>query len=292
MELPDAVLKIGDAGKWQYIQKDFFYRLVSQRKSMKTLIVKLMGRTKSELKKEFLYFLPTSRPRKIIFDHLPKCGGSSLNAYLEAHYPKRKTFSIDGLNPTASVEKFKALSTNNRYRYDLVKGHLAHELLDYVHPECLKVTVFREPVDRIISHYYYAKRTPNHYLYSKILESGMSLEEYATSDLSGELCNWYTTHFSGLTISDAERSPEESVTKAVEVVLKRYDIIGLLDSFISFVETLRSQAKLRYEYQNKKVNVTKNRPDLNNTAQSTIKKIEEVNHLDIALYSKIREAIG
>jgi hypothetical protein len=28
MELPDADLKIGAAGKWQYIQMDFFYRLV------------------------------------------------------------------------------------------------------------------------------------------------------------------------------------------------------------------------------------------------------------------------
>jgi hypothetical protein len=28
MELPDADLKIGDAGKWQHFQKDFSYRLV------------------------------------------------------------------------------------------------------------------------------------------------------------------------------------------------------------------------------------------------------------------------
>jgi hypothetical protein len=30
MELPDAALKIGAAGKWQYFQKDFFYRLVGR----------------------------------------------------------------------------------------------------------------------------------------------------------------------------------------------------------------------------------------------------------------------
>jgi hypothetical protein len=28
MELPDAALKNGAAGKWQHFQKDFFYRLV------------------------------------------------------------------------------------------------------------------------------------------------------------------------------------------------------------------------------------------------------------------------
>ncbi len=259
---------------------------------MKIRAKKIITRSNQKLIKELLYFFPASRPRKILFDHLPKCGGSSLNVYLNAHYPKRKIFSIDGSNPTASVDEFKNLSQRNRHAYGLVKGHLGHKLLDYVHPKCLTVTVFREPVDRIISHYYYAKRTPTHYLYSEIHKSEMSLETYATSNLSVELRNWYTTHFSGLAVDKAERNPEESITRAVEIVLKRYDIIGFLDNFSSFAETLRNQAKLRYEYQNIRVNLTQERPNLNNVEQSTISKIEQVNHLDIALYRKIRDAIG
>jgi len=259
---------------------------------MKTQVRKIVVRATQEMKKELLYSIFSSRPRKILFDHLPKCAGSSLNVYLEAHYPRRKTFSTNGLNPTASVDDFKNLSQRRRLGYDLVKGHLAHKLLDYVHPECLKITVLREPVERIISHYYYARRTPVNYLYSKIHSSKMSLEDYATSGLSSELRNWYTTHFSGLTADDAERTPEEAITKAFDVVLKRYDIIGFLDDFSSFAEALRTQADLRYEYQNKKVNVTQNRPSTNDVAQSVIIKIQQVNHLDIALYKKIRDAIG
>ena len=120
----------------------------------------------------------------------------------------------------------------------------------------------------------------------------MSLEDYATSGLSGELRNWYTTHFSGLLADDAERTPEEAITKAADVVLNRYDIIGFLDDFSSFTETLRIQADLRYEYQNKKVNVTQDRPSTNDVTLSVITKIEQVNHLDIVLYKKIRGAIG
>lgn len=259
---------------------------------MKNRAKKIMSRAKQEVRKELVYFLSASRPRKILFDHLPKCGGSSLSVYLKAHYPKRKTFSINGLNPTASVDEFKNLSQRKRYGYDLVIGHLAHELLDYVNPECLKVTVFREPVERIISHYYYAKRTPIHYLYSKIHSSEMSLEDYTTSGLSGELRNWYTTHFSGLTAEEAEQSSEASIRRAVDVVLNRYDIIGFLDNFSLFVEKLRNQANFRYEYKNKKINVTQDRPSLNDVAQSTIIKIEQINQLDIAFYKKIRDSIG
>ncbi len=258
---------------------------------MKIRIKTIMVRAKQELINEFLSAFTASKPRKLLFDHIPKCGGSSLNAYLEMNYLRRKTFSIDGSNTAASVDKFKNLSQHKRHGYDLVKGHGAHELLDYVHPECLKVTVLREPVDRIISHYYYAKRTRAHYLYTKIHRSEMSLEDYATSDLSDELRNRYTTSFSGLEVNDAEQSPGESITKAVDVALKRYDIIGLLGNFSLFTETLRNRANLRYEYQNRKVNVSQERPSVNNVEQSTISKIEQVNHLDVAVYRKIKDAI-
>lgn len=242
------------------------------------------------MKKEIRYFM--SRPKKILFDHLPKCGGSSLNAYLAAHYPKRKVFSINGINPTESLKEFKSLSRHKRHSFDIVKGHLAHELFDFTHPNILKITVLREPVDRIISHYYYAKCKGNHYLHTKILESGMTLEEYASSDLSGELRNWYTTHFSGYSISDAESSPKESIARATEVILKRYNILGFLDDFTSFTKKLQNQAHLWSEYQDMRVNVTKKRPPLEVIPLTTIDRIEKINFLDIALYRNIRDMAG
>ena len=259
---------------------------------MESRIDKIMRKTKQSLKRELLYCSPKSRPRKILFDHLPKCGGSTINAYLEEHYPKRKTFSMDSTHPAESIKRFTDLPERTRYGYELVKGHFAHELVDYVHPDCLKATVFREPVDRIISHYFFVRRTPEHYLHSRILETDMSLEEYATSNLSDELRNWYVTHFTGLGIQDAERNPEQSVTRALEVILQQYDIIGFLDDFPAFAETLRTQANLRYAFRNKRVNVTTNRPDIREISESTIRKIRETNHLDIVLYSKLREARG
>jgi len=256
----------------------------------RTINIQNIRRVGPFLRKELLCFLSTVKPRKVLFDHLPKCGGTSLNRYLGTHYPRRKTFSLDGQNHTLSVNKFKSLSERDRYGYDLIKGHLAHELLDYVHPECLRVTVLREPLDRIISHYYHAKRSPRHYLHSKIHQSGMGLEEYATSNLSDELRNWYTTHFSGLSLDDVERRPEESIAKALEVIRKRYDIVGFLDNFSSFLEMLRNQANLRNEYceYKERVNVTQEREKLSHIEESTINKIREVNKIDLVLYREVR----
>lgn len=249
-------------------------------------------RIASHLKREFVCHLSATRHRKILFDHLPKCGGSTLNAYLEAHYPKRRIFSIDGSNPAEVVGQFKGLPKRKRHAYSLIKGHLANELFDYVDPACLKITVLRDPVERIISHYFFAKKNRNHYLYSSIHNSEMNLEDYASSNLSGELRNWYTTHFSGLPLDVVEGKPEESIAKASEVLLKRYNIVGFLDSFPLFIENLRKQAKLGYEYNNNRVNVTQNRPIIQSIPKSTIEKIEQINYLDIALYRRVREAIG
>lgn len=244
-----------------------------------------------KLKWHFLYYFPVTHPRKILFDHLPKCGGSTLNAYLEKHYPGEKIFSTDGLGPSKSVKFFKSLPEKTRHQYCLIKGHGANELLDYADHSCLKVTVLRDPVERIISHYYYAKRKPNHYLYSKIHESSMSLRDYASSDLSGELRNWYTTHFSGMPVDIAEENPETSVSKAADTLLKCYDVVGLLEDFSAFIKRLRKEANLIYKYDNNRVNVTENRLSIEDIPQSTIRKIEEVNHLDIALYSRIKNTI-
>ena len=259
---------------------------------MISLAVKIIGRAKQEIQKESVYLLGTGRPAGILFDHLPKCGGSSLNTYLEAHYPMRKTFSINGLNPRASVEQFRRLPQSRRYGYDLVNGHLANALLDYVHPDCLKITMLREPVDRIISHYYYVRRTASHYLHEKVTANTMGLADYAASDLSEELRNWYTTHFSGLTAAEAEQDPETAVNMALDVVLNHFDLVGFVDTFSSFTDALRARAGLRHAYRGQKVNLTPGRAGIRDVPEAALEAIRQVNQLDIMLYDQIKAALG
>ena len=255
---------------------------------MSSRFSKLFAQGGQELKKEFRYYFDGPRPKKILFDHLPKCGGATLTRYLCAHYPRRKTFLTDGSDPFSSVAAFKRMSQAQRYRYDLVLGHLAHELLEYADPACLKVTVLRDPIERILSHYFYAERSPGHYLHAKIVGQGMSLEAYVTENPGGELQNWYTSHFSGIAVADMEGSSEEALIKATDVLLKRYDIVGFLDEFASFIETLRSRAGLRYVCCDERVNVTRDRPAYDDIPQATIDAISAKNALDIALYERAK----
>jgi hypothetical protein len=256
-------------------------------------IMKIRGKSAVDrAKRKFLYHFPVTRPARILFDHVPKCGGSTLTSYLEAHYPKRKTFVTNGFDPAESVRLFKNMPEPVRHGYELVIGHLANALFDSAHPECLKVTVLRDPVERIVSHYFYAKRTPRHYFYARMHESNMDLDDYLTSNASGELRNAYTTHFSGLAVDEAEQNPEESIAKAAQTILERYDVVGFLDDFTFFVEELRRKANLVHAYQGERVNVSRDRPSIDRVPKSAIEKIQQVNSLDIALYQRIRYAIG
>jgi len=249
---------------------------------MRNHVKKFIARTPNDINKELYYLFSRSNPKRILFDHLHKCGGSSLNKYLEAHYPRRKIFSTNGRKPEVSIEKFKSFSAAKRHSYELVRGHLANQLINYIHPNHLKVTVLRDPVDRIVSLYYYAKESPKHYLYPIIHGSKMTLEDFAASNVSVELKNRYVTHFSGLTLSEVEGSPEKAIDTAAKV-LKSYNVVGFLENFSIFTDVLSLEAGLRNPYQNKKVNVTSKRATIDEIGRFTFDIIEKNNYLDIDL---------
>lgn len=259
---------------------------------MKALLAKSLFYGFDVLAKESIHLLPTGkRPRKILFDHLPKCGGSSLTTFLKSNYPARVTFATNGADPLASIEEFRQLNESQRHKYDLVFGHLAHELIPLVHPDSIKVTVFREPVDRIISHYYYVRRNPGHYLHAAVRDQDISLTDYAASGLSVELRNWYTTHFTGMDKTQAEANPGASVARALETILANYDVVGFLDDFDAFTEKLQAKARLIRDPSIRKNNATISRPARKEIDTETLSVIRENNQLDVALYAQLKAAL-
>lgn len=180
------------------------------------------------------------RPRRVLFDHLPRCAGTTITRYLLMHYPRRFVFGTHNQQPSGSVQAFQSLPQGSRYHYQLIAGHLTNELLDYVHPDTITLTILRDPIDRIVSHYYYIKQQKQHYLHDRVLKSNVQLEDYASSELSPELRNWYTTHFTGLSVEEVEMEPEESVQRAAQVISKRYDIIGFQDDLPAVMHKLRN----------------------------------------------------
>ncbi|QBG47327.1 hypothetical protein EGM51_07975 [Verrucomicrobia bacterium S94] len=228
-----------------------------------------------ELCAEFRYdFYRSSRARKVLFEHLPKCGGTTFRDSLKQYYPYRKRYPTDR-NGDDSVRGFRELSESRRYGYDLVFGHNAHYLVGEAHPDCLKITVFREPVERVISHYYYTRD-----------KHGItcSLEEYVRSDAHR---NWYVTHFSGLKADEAEAAPSDAVEKAFRVIKETYDLVGFLDQLDVFMDRLRMMAGFRGPLGEQRLNVGCGKPG--QLSHEERKQIEKANLLDTELYRRLRD---
>jgi hypothetical protein len=223
---------------------------------------------------------------------VPKCGGTTVLGYLISQYEIDTVFNIDGKNPSESIDYFRSLPEKERYAFNLIQGHGAHRLLRYADPKIKSATILRDPVDRIISHYYYVLRNPSHHLYTDVTVKGMSLLDYATSNLSPELCNDYVCRFLQVSAREAEENPDETVLRAFNTLQKDFTVIGTVDNLNSAMHSLARIALFRYEFKDGKLNATVDRPKLNEIDPETLHAIAEVNHLDVRLYQLVRNNLA
>lgn len=255
---------------------------------MGTYLKTLLKRRISLVPREFSY--RKYKPKRVLFDHLPKCAGTVISDYLIMHYPERVIFKTDVRRPQHSVQQFQSMSEHLRYNFYLITGHLTHRLLDFVHPETITMTVFRDPVDRLISHYYHVRRDRKHYLHDQVMGSNLSLEDYISSGLSGELRNLYTTHFTGCSIKEVEMAPEESVQRAFLEITTKYDFIGFQDNLLPMINRLRNTAHLHLLFHNRPQNKTRNKPKYEDIDEKVKNSIAKVNFLDVKLYAILKES--
>jgi len=144
----------------------------------------------------------------IISVHLPKTAGTSFGAALTDHFGGgfRRDYDDQGISKPAAARCRGALTAALNIAaqglpgIDCVHGHflpLKYLLLD-THCELTFITWMREPVARLLSHYYYwqssydpASSAPHH---RQVIEQGWTLEQFC---LSEQFRNIYTQYLWG-----------------------------------------------------------------------------------------------
>ena len=230
-----------------------------------------------------------TRPKKVLYEHIPKCAGTSVRSYLKSQYPFNRIYAVRGSHPARYIAHFESLPEQRRHRYDLIVGHGAHQLRRHVHPDILKATILRDPVDRVISHYFFVLRSPEHYLHHEVTTRGISLLDYATGRVSNELRNHYVSSFLEMSAEEVERSPDESVAHAFEVIRSEYDVVGTVDDLDAAIGALAAAAGFHDHFRPGKLNVTADRPTQQEIDPATIQTIADLNSLDVKLYELIRD---
>lgn len=230
----------------------------------------------------------TRRPGRVLFDHIPKSGGSTIRTFLKRNFPKRFTFCTQP-DYLISAQEFAEWSEARCFSYRLVMGHYTHLLIEKVHPDSVITTVLREPIDAVVSLYYYGLQEHAKLNNPILTRDRFSLADFAEGAFKMKVVNRVTQHFTGLSPSEIDQDPDAAVDRAFKFVEAHYRIVGFQDDLASFGAQVALAARLWRPLGQLRVNVTKKRLALSEIADSDRAHIEQVNATDIKLYQRLRE---
>lgn len=218
----------------------------------------------------------------LIFLHLPKNGGTTLNSILDRQYRDQRIFSIRQRDPYhLNTEDFLELAQEEKEKIRLVKGHLKFGFHEHFSEPSEYFTFLRKPEERIISFYYYVLADSSHRLFEQV--SKMSLYEFVT-----ELQDADTNNAQVRWISGQDTNGPIMLEKALENIDKHFSFIGFTEEFDESL--ILMQEKYRWNLPYYKVqNRTRKRQSIEALDEKTLKAIKDRNQYDQQLYSIIKK---
>jgi hypothetical protein len=212
----------------------------------------------------------------LIFLHIPKTAGTTLNRIIECQYSPFAIFTIDPYRIRATTERFKRLSEARRRRLQVVRGHLSYGIHEFLPQGATYVTMLRDPVARAVSAYYFVLRRPLNPMHRKLKREKLSLEDCVR--LFPERQNLQCRFIAG--VKEDARNDSRLLETAKENLTKSFSVVGISERF---QESAMLMAKtFDWEilaYDNYKV--AKARPQI---GSNLVGMIRDHNRLDVELY--------
>jgi hypothetical protein len=214
----------------------------------------------------------------VIFIHVPKAAGTTLNRLIEWEYPLLKIYSVDPYFFRWSSKHLWRLSKHRLKRFRVFKGHMMFGLHEILPQPATYITILRDPVDRVMSAFYFIRNYKLHPLYWKFRRENWSLEDFVTR-LPRD--NVQCKFIAGAVYK--EPCTAEICERAKENLVRHFSVVGLLERF----EESLALMKLRFGWTLKNYssfNVARTRPHKHDLPKSTLDLIQDRNRFDIELY--------
>jgi hypothetical protein len=224
-----------------------------------------------------------TRAPLLIFVHLPKTGGSTLARVLKDQYASDTVLSLYDSFSGAELQDVP------RERLDglrVVMGHFAFGAHRFVTRRATYVTVLRDPVDRVVSHYHFVRHSPGHYLHRTA--QGLSLSDYVVACHEAEPNNDQTRllcgEFQGV-IPAICSAPMLAVAK--DNLHRHFAVAGLTEDFDRSLMLMKRRLGWRHPFYAPQ-NVARGRVRTAELRPNERRLIERFNQFDLELYEYAR----
>ena len=229
--------------------------------------------------------------RTLIFLHLPKTAGNTLQTVLTTQYPEDSIYwTAVGRAPHA-IEDFAAADESERSKYRLIIGHMFYGIHEKIPHDSTYMTVVREPVDRFISNYYFNLTHDEAPLYGYLNENNIGLEEFVVSNISTD--NVQSRRLCGMDgrprITPIGKCPQSMLDRAMRNLRDNFAVVGLLERFDETLMLIRREFGWNSWPYYQRQNITAGRPKLAGTDPEVMRLIADRNRLDVALYAYARK---
>ncbi len=218
----------------------------------------------------------------LIFVHLYKTGGTTLNRIIEWEYKLHRIYSVEPTWWQWSYQKITRWSPPRLARMDVFKGHMPFGLHNLLPRPARYITVLREPVERAISDYYFARRFRPHRHHRAALR--MTFEEYF---LEKHEHNLQSRILAGPRPDSRELFPSVCnpaiLARARENLTRRFIVVGLTERFEETLALLKIALGWRVK-RFRSFRVAGNRIPRRQIPPSTLALIRESERFDLSLY--------
>ena len=208
-----------------------------------------------------------------IFMHIPKTGGTTLNELFKKQYKLNEIFDHDSFQK--KMMKLDELTDMEKRNIKAITGHYFYGIHQEFSRPFNYFTMLREPVDRVISSYYFLKDYPGYEMVKN-----MTLEEFVVK--GPEAPNLQT-----LMVCGSQEKPD--IEKAKEN-LKTFTVVGVTELFNETLFCLKKAYAWGDIHYTRK-NITKNRLAKEEVPSPLKNLIRKYNALDMELYDYAKKLL-
>ncbi len=230
------------------------------------------------------------KDQTVIFLHIAKTAGTTfMDRIIKPQFHPDAIYESRTYRPISELKKFPE---KQKAKIKVLMGHFGYGWHRFLSQPSTYVTIFRDPVDRVISYYYFVRQYSDDPLRKEAQKMG--LKDFVSSGISIQLDNGQTRLISGI-----DNGPDETdvgfghcsadhLELAKKNMREHFSFVGFTERFNESM--ILSKRLLGWDapfYIKKKVN--RDRLSKKDIPNSTLKCIEKYNELDIKLYKAAKE---